>query len=60
MALEQLTDAMRMQQEHNGNTNGKIVWDRNKMNYVMIGEMSDEELQRINDIATTPFYGGRQ
>lgn len=59
MALEQLTDAMRKQADGLSH-GGKIVWDKNKMAYVMSGEMSDEELQRIKDIATTPFYGGRQ
>ena len=55
--LDQLSDAMRKQQE--GNTNGKkIVWDKNKMTFVELGlfESPTDEQSQVNDVSKRPFF----
>jgi hypothetical protein len=55
--LDQLSDAMRKQQE--GNTNGKkIVWDRNKMTFVELGsfERVNDTQSPVNDVSKKPFF----
>lgn len=55
--LDQLSDAMRKQQE--GNSNGKkIVWDRNKMTFVELGsgEQVNDTQSPVNDVSKRPFF----
>lgn len=55
--LDQLSDAMRKQQE--GNTNGKkIVWDKNKMTFVELGafESANDTQSVVNDVSKRPFF----
>lgn len=57
--LDQLSDAMRMQQEHNGNTNGKkIVWDKNTMNFIELNsnEQASNNQSVVNGIGQRGFY----
>ena len=58
--LDQLSDAMRKQQEGNSN-NKKIVWDKNRMTFVEL--QSDEQItdtqSPINDVSKRPFYKSR-
>lgn len=55
--LDQLSDAMRRQQE--GNANGKkIVWDKNKMTFVELGtfESANDDQSVVNDVSKRPFF----
>ncbi len=55
--LDQLSDAMRKQQE--GNSNGKkVVWDKNKMTFVELNsyEQPDDTQSVVNDVSKRPFY----
>lgn len=55
--LDQLSEAMRMQQE--GNTNGKkVVWDKRTMTFVELNknEQADETQSVVNDVSKRPFY----
>lgn len=55
--LDQLSDAMRKQQE--GNTNGKkIVWDRNSLSFVELdnNEQANDTQSVVNDVSKRPFY----
>lgn len=55
--LDQLSDAMRKQQEGNGN-NKKIVWDKDRMTFVELqnGEQITDTQSPINDVSKRPFY----
>lgn len=55
--LDQLSDAMRKQQE--GNTNGKkVVWDKDSLKFVELN--SNEQVNNtqsvVNDVSKRPFY----
>lgn len=55
--LDQLSEAMRIQQE--GNTNGKkIVWDKNKMSFVELTdfEYPNDTQSVVNDVSKRPFF----
>lgn len=55
--LDQLSDAMRRQQE--GNTNGKrIVWDESTLSFqeLSAGEQVANTQSPINDVSKKPFY----
>lgn len=55
--LDQLSDAMRKQQE--GNTNGKqVVWDKNTMTFVELNsyEQLKDTQSPVNDVSKRPFY----
>lgn len=55
--LDQLSDAMRKQQE--GNTNGKkYVWDKNTMTFVELNsyEQPNDTQSVVNDVSKRPFY----
>ena len=55
--LDQLSDAMRKQQE--GNSNGKkVVWDKNKMTFVELNsyEQPNDTQSVVNDVSKKPFY----
>ncbi len=55
--LDQLSDAMRKQQE--GNTNGKkVVWDKNSMTFVELNsnEQANDTQSVVNDVSKRPFY----
>ena len=55
--LDQLSDAMRKQQE--GSSNGKkIVWDKNRMTFVELqnNEQINDTQSPINDVSKRPFY----
>lgn len=55
--LDQLSDAMRKQQE--GNTNGKkVVWDKNTMTFVELNgyEQVNDTQSPVNDVSKRPFY----
>ena len=55
--LDQLSDAMRKQQE--GNTNGKkVVWDKNTMTFVELNsyEQVRDTQSPVNDVSKRPFY----
>lgn len=55
--LDQLSDAMRKQQE--GNSNGKkIVWDKKNMTFVELNsyEQPNDTQSVVNDVSKRPFY----
>ncbi len=55
--LDQLSDAMRKQQE--GNTSGKkIVWDKDKMTFVELGSAEEptDAQSPVNDVSKRPFF----
>lgn len=55
--LDQLSDAMRKQQE--GNSNGKkIVWDKKNMTFVELNsyEQPNDTQSVVNDVSKKPFY----
>ena len=55
--LDQLSDAMRKQQE--GNTNGKReVWDKKSMTFVQLNsnEQPDDTQSVVNDVSKRPFF----
>lgn len=55
--LDQLSDAMRKQQE--GNTNGKkIVWDKDSQTFVELNsnEQANDTQSVVNDVSTRAFY----
>lgn len=55
--LDQLSEAMRKQQE--GNTNGKrVVWDKKTMTFVELNsnENPDDTQSLVNDVSKRPFY----
>ena len=55
--LDALSEAMRKQQEGNGNGK-KIVWDKNTMSFKELGtfERANDEQIPINDVSTRPFF----
>lgn len=55
--LDQLSDAMRKQQE--GNTNGKrVVWDKKSMTFVQLNSnvQPDDTQSVVNDVSKRPFF----
>ncbi len=55
--LDQLSDAMRRQQD--GNSNGKkVVWDKNSMTFVELNsyEQANDTQSVVNDVSKRPFY----
>lgn len=55
--LDQLSDAMRKQQE--GNTNGKrVVWDKKSMTFVQLNsnKQPDDTQSVVNDVSKRPFF----
>lgn len=55
--LDQLSDAMRKQQE--GTSNGKrIVWDKNKMTFIELdsSEQINDTQSPVNDVSKRPFF----
>ena len=55
--LDQLSDAMRKQQE--GNTNGKrVVWDKKSMTFVQLNsnEQPDDTQSVVNDVSKRQFF----
>lgn len=55
--LDQLSDAMRKQQEGNSNSK-KIVWDKDRMTFVELqsNEQIKDTQSPINDVSKRPFY----